>query len=141
MDRLIWNSQPVEEYTARVQRMRRCLENEIQALADERRRILRQSGDGGDEVMNQALIRLERVIRRIDTANDRLAGLRQAMDAMTDRFEATERRLREDEVGVLYTSAVQAARSAAAQPLYLRFDSPFHTGAVEPWLSALAGSA
>ncbi len=142
MERLIWDSQQYEEYMYRVQQMRRCLDTEGQTLADERRRILRQTDGSEDDVLGQALAKLEKIILRMDKAEERMRNLWQAMSETNDLFASTENRVRRAEIEALYTNAAEAARSHSGVPQYLRFDSPFHADAVvEPWLAAIAGEA
>ena len=142
MDHLKWDSEVYEGYISSLQKMNQRLDDELQTLAAARQNILSQNADGADEALNQIQLELEKTVKKITSANDRIYQVREALNASIDLFSAAEKKNSSLDLDMLYSGALSSSQSTAQYPLYTTYENALGSRDVTPeWLSQLAENA
>ena len=95
MDRLKWDSGICEEYLASLNRISRCLSEQIQQLAAARKAIMQQGVTAGDKTLNEILERLETVLQKLQAEDDRIRRLEASLERSMEVFQSVERKISE----------------------------------------------
>ena len=104
MDRLKWDSGICAEYLASLNRISRCLNEQVQQLTAARKAILRQGVTAGDKTLLDILDRLETALKKLQTENDRIRHLKDSLEFGMDRFCSVEKKIGEMGTDLLYMS-------------------------------------
>ncbi|MBR3738845.1 MAG: hypothetical protein IKN04_00120 [Clostridia bacterium] len=138
MDHLKWDSEVYEAYISSLQKMNRRLDEELQTLAAARQGLLSQNADGSDEALNQIQLALEKTVKGITDANDRVYQVREALSDSMDLFMAAERKNSSMDLDMLYSGAVSSSASSVQYPLYTPYSSGLSGDVTPGWLLSLA---
>ena len=137
MDQIIWNSATYEEYIRALQRMRRRLEEEINLLSAESRRM-RSNGAEADETMRRILSKLDKTIRRLTRLNDRVIKLYRALNSSADIFSSAENKVGSMAAGLLYGKVMRGIESGKAGASYISMGTSLSsTPVTADWLAAM----
>ena len=104
MDRLKWDSGIWAEYLASLNRISRCLNEQVQQLTAAREAILRQGVTAGDKTLLDILDRLETALKKLQTEDDRIRHLTDSMEFSMDRFCSVEKKIGEMGSDLLHMS-------------------------------------
>ena len=138
MDHLKWDSGICDEYIASLRRMNQHLDEEIQRLATARKKLLRQSVTTEDQALAIILDRMEKVMKNLQLANDRIHELREGLSFASEAFDSAERRVSGMGVDLLYSSIAYAAQRNGSSPLFTTYTNAFRMNEITPeWLSAI----
>ena len=139
MDHLKWDGAVVDSYLSSLKKMSRCLDSEIQNLEAARKTILRQQVTSDDEALMAISHKLEKEMKKIINANDKIQRLWNALNACSENFSSVERRIANMGTDLIYVKVSQRVSEGGMSPAYIPYTGMFSKSEITPdWLVQLA---
>ena len=139
MDHLKWDGAVVDSYLSSLKKMSRCLDSEIQNLEAARKTILRQQVTSDDEALMAISHKLEKEMKKIINANDKIQRLWNVLNACSENFSSVERRIANMGTDLIYVKVSQRVSEGGMSPAYIPYTGMFSKSEITPdWLVQLA---